>query len=94
MDRISNEILATRITRTMAHEMNPDLHRAGLPTLQGAKSLGEYRARITRAQRSVFDEKILLVPAPVSTGHVRAKIREASARKAALVALSAHVNAA
>lgn len=75
------------ITRTSRKEINPALHRAGLPTLGAARTMAEYRKSLTKAQRVVLDA---LTGAPAPTGHVRAKIRAArEAREAASAALSA-----
>lgn len=74
----------TQITRAARKEINPALHRAGLPTLGACDTLAEYRATLTKAQKATLGT---LTGTPASTGHVAAKIREASARKAALAML-------
>lgn len=67
------------ITRAARKVINRNLHRAGLPTLQGARTVAEYRrSYLTRAQRAQFDA---LSGKPASTGHVAAKIAAHTAAK-------------
>ena len=74
---------SAHITRATRKEINPALHRAGLPTLGACDTLAEYRKGLTKAQRTTLAG---LMGAPAPTGFVKAKIR---ARKEALAELHA-----
>jgi hypothetical protein len=43
-----------QVTRAARKEINPRLHRAGLPTLGSCDTLAQYRATLTKAQKVVF----------------------------------------
>lgn len=77
--------MSTTITRTSRKEINPTLHRAGLPTLGNARTMAEYRKSLTKAQRGTLDALMGTPAKPASTGYVRAQIR---ARKEALALLA------
>lgn len=51
---LSTLTLTARVTRSARKEINPALHRAGLPTLGAHETLGSYRKALTKAQRDVL----------------------------------------
>lgn len=87
--------LAQTLTREDRKIVNVALHALGCPTLGKSRSLAEWLTqdgssrdpkRMRGALRTVG--VALVAERPASTGHVAAKIREASARKAALAMLA------
>lgn len=83
--------LNAHVSRTARKEINPLLHRAGLPTLGSAHTLAVYRATLTKAQKATLAGLMGAknTPAKKSTGFVKAKIAEASTRKMLLAELAA-----